>query len=121
MTWVYSQSTGELRHGGNLIGIGYAGRGIGRNEPDNQHLPATGPIPRGFYTIGKAYKHAKLGPVCMNLEPDKENKMFGRSLFRIHGNNLKNDASLGCIIMGPAIRRLVAFSNDRRLEVVKDA
>ena len=117
--WVYSQRTGELHHNGKLMGTGYAGTGKGRNNPDMQHVRAIGPLPRGFYTIGKAYKHPKLGPICMNLEPDTTNEMFGRSLFRIHGNNKENDASLGCIIQNPTVRNLIDLSGDKRLQVVE--
>lgn len=117
--WKYSQSTGELSQSGTSVGHGYAGTGKGRNNPAMQHVKRTGPLPRGFYTIGEAYKHPHLGPVCMNLEPDKANEMFGRDLFRIHGDSADGDASLGCIVMGPSIRKLVAKSSDKRLQVVK--
>lgn len=117
--WTYHQRTGDLHHDGKLIATGYAGTGKGRNNPDMQNVRATGPLPRGFYTIGPAYKHAHLGPCTMNLEPDAGNEMFGRSLFRIHGNNKENDASLGCIIMGPTIRDSINKSADKRLQVVE--
>lgn len=115
--WTYNQRIGQLHHNGNLIGEGYAGTGPGRNNPDMQDVPRVGPIPRGVYTIGPAYKHPKLGPICMNLDPHPDNEMHGRDAFRMHGNNKINDASLGCIIMGPAIRKVVASSNDRQLTV----
>lgn len=119
MTWTYRQSTGELSQSGTSIGHGYAGTGKGRNNPTMQHVKRTGPLPRGIYTIGEAYKHPHLGPLCMNLEPDAGNQMFGRSLFRIHGDNAAGDASLGCIVMGPSIRKLIAKSPDRKLVVVE--
>ena len=46
-------------------------------------------------------------------------KAHGRTLFRIHGNNQRNDASEGCIVLPPNVRRLIAVSADRRLEVVR--
>jgi hypothetical protein len=117
--WIYHQRSGQLHHGGNLIGTGYAGTGKGRNNPAMQHVKATGPLPRGIYNIGPAYHHPKLGPICMNLEPDVSNEMHGRSLFRIHGNNKVNDASLGCVIQGPAVRKLINASADKILQVVE--
>lgn len=116
--WSYSQSTGNLSHDGEQIGAGYSGADSGRNNPDMQHVQQEGPIPRGLYTIGKAYVHPHLGPCVMNLEPDAGNEMFGRSLFRIHGDNAAHDASEGCIVMGPSVRNAISVSSDRRLEVL---
>lgn len=117
--WTYSQRTGKLHRNGLLIGEGYAGTGPGRNNPDMQDVPRVGPLPRGVYKIGPAYHHPKLGPICMNLDPLPGTEMYGRSLFRIHGNNKANDASLGCIIQGPAVRKVLASSNDRELTVTE--
>lgn len=115
--WNYSQSTGELLHDGVFEGTGYSGTGDRRNDPDAQAFPAVGPIPRGDYTIGAAYDHAHLGPRTMNLEPQPGTDTFGRDLFRIHGDNARHDASHGCIILGPAIRKLIAESDDNELTV----
>ena len=117
--WTYRQSTGELSQSVTHVGNGYAGTGAGRNNPAMQHVKRTGPIPRGIYAIGPAYKHPHLGPICMNLEPDPVNEMFGRDAFRMHGDNPAGDASLGCIVMGPSIRKLVSVSKDRKLQVVE--
>lgn len=116
--WQYSQSTGGLSRDGKSIGIGYAGTGKGRNNPAMQDVKKTGPLPRGMYTIGKAYSHPHLGPCTMNLEPDASNEMFGRSLFRIHGDNTAHDASEGCIVMGPSVRNAISVSPDKQLEVI---
>ncbi len=117
MSWEYDQSSGELRHDGAFEGTGYSGTGIGRNAPDAQRIPHTGPIPQGRYRIGKDYDHPHLGPCVMNLEPEPGTDTFGRSLFRIHGDNKRHDASQGCIILGPTLRRLIARSFDDELEV----
>lgn len=116
--WTYSQTTGMLTHDGSFAGRGYSGTGKGRNNPDEQATHAIGPIPRGFYTIGKAYEHPKLGPVVMNLTPLSSTEEFGRSAFRIHGNNAKDDASHGCIILGHPVRVMIDDFKDRDLEVV---
>lgn len=121
MTWTWSQSTGELRRDGRVVARGYSGAGrtlaAGRNNPAMEGVVAKGPIPRGFWTIGRAYQHANLGPVCMNLDPVGHDAL-GRTLFRIHGNNRADDASHGCIILDRSTRTMIAASADRSLEVI---
>ncbi len=116
--WTYDQSSGELRHDGTFEGTGYSGTGIGRNRPEAQQISNTGPIPRGRYKIGPAYDHPHLGPCVMNLDPEPGTNTFGRSEFRAHGDNQRHDASHGCLILGPSIRRLIANSGDTDLEVL---
>lgn len=115
--WVYDQKTGNLTRNEKLVGLGYSGTGEGRNNPASEAVPNVGPIPRGLYSIGKAYAHPKLGPVVMNLDPIGHNAL-GRTAFRIHGDNAKHDASEGCVILGPSVRRLIAASDDKQLTVV---
>lgn len=115
--WTYSQSTGELLHEGKFEGTGYSGTGIGRNRPEAEKMVATGPIPKGAYTIGPAYEHPHLGSCVMNLEPEPNTDTFGRSLFRVHGDNQRHDASHGCIVIGPSLRHLIADSGDHELLV----
>ncbi|MDC9595678.1 hypothetical protein [Xenorhabdus anantnagensis] len=45
--------------------------------------------------------------------------MYGRNLFRIHGDSRENPgkASEGCIIVGPNARREIIHSVDRELVV----
>lgn len=117
MTWTYSQRDGELQHDGVFEGTGYSGTGIGRNNPDAQKIPNTGPIPQGVYTIGERYSDPHLGPCVMALLPKAGTDTFGRSLFRIHGDNARHDASHGCIILGPSLRYLIAGAGDRDLVV----
>lgn len=115
----YTQETGQLYIGSTFLGEGYSGTGPGRNNPDMESVANIGPIPKGIYAIIRpAYQHEHLGPIVMNLEPKKLTNTFGRSLFRVHGNNAGNDASHGCIILGPAIRRQIADNVDEHfLEV----
>jgi hypothetical protein len=54
----------------------------------------------------------------MNLEPLPGADVFGRSLFRIHGDNDENNASHGCLVTGPGVRRAMAAARDRVLEVL---
>lgn len=120
--YVYEQSTGKLFREGRLIGIGYAGREIDKNIPESQCKHGLGPLPRGFYTIGKSYTHPHLGPLCFNLEPDAANDMCDppRALFRIHADAIGNpgSASDGCVVMGKAIRMQIEVAGDTRLQVV---
>jgi len=120
MVWTYSQSNGELRHNGVLIGTGYSGAGLnsstGRNNSSMQHIANQGPIPTGQYLIGNSYNHPQKGPTSMNLTP-VGHIALGRSGFMIHGNNVQNNASQGCIILGPAIRQQIASSADNQLTV----
>ena len=61
-----------------------------------------------------------IGPKTIELIPLPGNKMFGRNLFRMHGNNAENDASEGCIIMGPKARDRFKNSPDKILIVAPE-
>lgn len=115
--WTYSQPTGELNHDGVFVGTGYSGTGVGRNNPAMQDVPNVGPIPQGVYSIGTERADPRLGPCIMPLSPASVTAAFGRSGFFIHGNNRADNASHGCIILGPAIRQQIASSPDRDLSV----
>lgn len=52
----------------------------------------------------------------MNLTPLGHNAL-GRTGFMIHGNNIQDNASQGCVILGPTIRQQIAASNDHVLTV----
>lgn len=117
--WTYSQTHGILSASGGIeVGVGYSGTGAGRNNPAMQAVHDVGPLPEGFYLIGPAYEHPKLGPLTMNLIPDIDNQMFGRSDFRMHGDNATHDASEGCIVMEHGVRLRLSQSTDRRLQVI---
>jgi hypothetical protein len=122
--WTYRQSTGLISHDGTDIQIGYSGHGSGLNNPRMQDFVAVGPIPRGRYTIGPEYVHEHLGRNTMNLEPHADNQMFGRSEFRIHGDNSQcnHTASEGCIILGHTARCVIGASveaGDDQLTVIE--
>lgn len=114
--WTYRQSDGELLHDGEFIGTGYSGFGDGKNNPALEAVEDVGPIPRGHYRIAPARFSEHLGPIVMNLDPTGD--ALGRSAFRIHGDNVIHNASHGCIILGPALRRAVSDSKDRELTVI---
>lgn len=121
--WTYQITTGELLDAAErFVGTGYSGAGLrfqdGRNNPAFISDADVGPIPPGFYKIGLPYHHPTEGPCTMNLTPIPPTNDFGRSAFHIHGNNVDNNASKGCIILGPSIRTQIARSGDDTLEVV---
>lgn len=122
VSWTYYQKSGELFHGDICVGIGYAGKYGGKNNPAMQNVKFTGPLPCGIYRIGDSYNHPRLGPITMDLEPDAANEMFGRDLMRIHGDSIESPgfASDGCIVQGHDVRVLIAQAvkaGDRMLEV----
>eukprot|EP00485_Elphidium_margaritaceum_P001715 CAMPEP_0202692490 /NCGR_PEP_ID=MMETSP1385-20130828/6852_1 /ASSEMBLY_ACC=CAM_ASM_000861 /TAXON_ID=933848 /ORGANISM="Elphidium margaritaceum" /LENGTH=251 /DNA_ID=CAMNT_0049348027 /DNA_START=65 /DNA_END=820 /DNA_ORIENTATION=+ len=122
--WTYSQTTGVLQYGQEIVANGYSGKGAGLNNPVQEHVEFVGPIPRGKYTIGASYHHKgdpPLGKVVMNLDPDNHNAR-GRTHFRIHGDNAKGNksASQGCIVLSPTtVRQKIADSDCKLLLVVK--
>jgi RHS repeat-associated protein len=125
--WEYSQSTGDLTYvdnntaGRTYVATGYSGHGDGVNNPDMQDVQNVGPIPEGTWTIGGQYNHSRLGNHVMNLTPATGTDTYGRSLFRIHGDNARGDqsASEGCIILSRDIRDRIADSGDNELRVVR--
>jgi len=81
-------------------------------------MPNVGPIPRGNWAIGDPVQIPNHAPPVFPLSPVGHDA-HGRTGFLIHGNNVANDASRGCIIMDYPYRRLVeaSLSKDRALAV----
>lgn len=119
LEWRYNSATGVLRHNGAYVATGYAGRGAGYNNPWMQNVPSTGPVPTGRYTIGPQYNSPNTGRATMVLTPASDNEMYGRSAFRIHGDNSRRNgtASEGCMIFDRDIRDQIANSGDNHLVV----
>lgn len=117
--WTYHQASGDF-YGpdGKYVGRGYSGLGEAENKTECEEIKGIGPIPRGRYKIGQARSSPNTGPITMNLDPLPGTNEFGRSAFRMHGDNKTHTASHGCIILGPLIRGAVSRSPDRDLEVV---
>ncbi len=115
----YSQSTGRLLQDGVYIGTGYAGTGVGKNDPEFQMVANVGPLPQGGYTIGSPFTDPRDGPLCFRLTPDPANEMFGRSGFRIHADSIASpgSASEGCMVFSHPIRAQIAASGDQALTV----
>ncbi|MBU6259125.1 MAG: DUF2778 domain-containing protein [Burkholderiales bacterium] len=100
------------------VASGYSGQGVGRNDPTAQNMRNVGPVPTGSYTIGTAHQSSNTGPMTMNLMPQAGTNTYGRSAFRIHGDNAAHNASHGCIILNHAARVRISSSQDRVLIVV---
>lgn len=102
----YEQATGKLFDENGLVGTGWAGQLLGKNNPAMQNVKMTGPLPVGKYTINDPIDHPKLGPEAFPLTPDPANEMFGRADFYIHGANRRTPSlsSEGCIIQSRVVR-----------------
>lgn len=121
--WIYEQSTGRLFKDVVPVATGYSGHAEGVNAPTLESKPDIGPIPQGFYTIGKAENDHATGPVSLPLIPDSGTNTFHRSGFRIHGDSTQNAgrkaASHGCIVIDRATREDIdRCADDRQLHVV---
>lgn len=105
----YSVRTGEYREDGVLCATGYSGTNGMKNNPDYEHIPGAGPIPRGRYLIGKAIYSKRTGPVVLPLRPEGHDAR-GRSAFQIHGDSIRSpgNASSGCVVLPRAVRENIA-------------
>ena len=121
MTWTWDQSAGEIRRDGVLVGKGYSGHDLGKNNPDMQDASNVGPIPRGQWKITDLRATgATTGPFTIVLAPCDGTDTCGRSEFRIHGDSISNPggASHGCIILPRKVRDQISDSGDRQIQVV---
>lgn len=118
--WIWDQSAGTLSRDGAVVGRGYAGRGRGVNNPAMQAVKSVGPLPAGRYKMTDIRDSANTGPRTIVLDPMPGTDTFGRSAFRIHGDNrlANKTASRGCIILPRALRLKIWASGDRELQVV---
>ncbi|MGH9500702.1 MAG: tlde1 domain-containing protein [Terriglobales bacterium] len=124
--WTYVQKTGELLRDGLHIALGYSGFDDpetgqrGKNNPELARVEEVGPIPVGKYFIGIPHDTLTHGAFVLPLKPEAENEMFGRSAFLMHGDSVvePGTASRGCIVMSRAVRRQVAASGDKVLQVI---
>ena len=138
LLWEYAQNSGKLTYIDDKTGvrtlkaIGYAGKGLGKNNAnwDNirggKNIPNSGPLPAGKYTFAPMIENYVTSrgvslSFTMQLIPDPENEMFGRSGFLAHGDNSTHTASDGCLIFDRAMRKAIDESGDRALQVVPDA
>lgn len=103
------------------VGIGYAGRDEGKNNPAMQNVKGIGPLPCGLYTAQEPADDPVVGKYAMRLIPDSENEMFGRTSFFMHGDSSEHPglASHGCIVQTREIREYFwTFATTKRIKVV---
>jgi len=91
----------------------YSGVPEYRNNPSAINIKNKGPIPTGAYYITDVTSSSPKGPNTIVLQPDGDNDMYGRGDFLIHGDTSSNNASQGCIIMGPSGRQKVVDAYNR--------
>lgn len=116
----FVQASGKFYRDGKYIGTGYAGRGEGLDNPNEDHIKDIGPIPAGEYTLGDFYDDpGGKGPVVCKLFPTSSTDTHGRAGFMIHGDNKEHNytASHGCIILPRNVRELIRDSKDKHLTV----
>ena len=119
--WTWRQIDGlMLAPDGAPGGNGYSGTREGKNNPAMQDVHNVGPIPCGDYWINAPQNTVTHGPFVLPLLAEKENQMFGRYGFLIHGDSIvePGTASEGCIILSRQVRQAIWASGDRRLRVV---
>jgi len=122
--WTFVQRTGEVLHNDAHFCFGYAGaQPDGYNNPEAQAIHNVGPLPCGRYTMGKPYDSPHTGPFTIPLMPNAQNTMYGRSEFKIHGDDVKNPGhgSDGCIVLSRTNRQLMWESGDDDLLVVAES
>ena len=117
--WTWDQSAGLLSRAGKRW-RGYSGAARGKNNPAMQAAVGTGPIPQGRWTIAERHDSPNTGPCTLMLLPEPGTATFGRSEFRIHGDNIAHPgtASHGCIVLPRTVRDAIWASGDRALEVI---
>jgi hypothetical protein len=127
----YEQSTGQmylidgLTGGEKSLGQGYAGRGVGFNNPEAQNIPNIGPIPEGLYAIGSirdnrvriGLPNERVMESSLRLTP--MTNIGSRAGFLIHSDFGVTTASNGCICTPLSVRQVVANTGVTRLQVVK--
>lgn len=111
---IYEQHSGKIwtdDKSAIIDSLGYSGHGKGKNNPLMQNIKDVGPIPCGKYYPKNPHHSDHTGPFTIDLIPFPDNEMFGRSEFKIHGDNIEKPgtASEGCIIFGPDTRHLIWY------------
>jgi hypothetical protein len=120
VSWIYNQTTGQLSLNGIFAGIGYSGKGNGKNNPELEATPKVGPIPCGLWAIGSPRTDPEVGEYAMPLSPMPGTETYGRTAFFLHGDNPEHlgESSEGCIVAPPNVRTRIWQSGVRTLSVI---
>lgn len=114
----YNQASGMFTFTDGATCACYSGHGSGLNNPLAEAVPGHGPIPKGTWKLTGVQDSEHTGPFSIVLEPDGFDP-YGRSAFRVHGDNSKGDrsASHGCIIMDRGHRTKLWSSGTHYIQV----
>lgn len=121
--WRYVISAGEMfSQSGSMLAVGYSGAPGAINDPDKTSIPNVGPIPVGQWKIGEPFNDERTGFYTLPLVPTSDTDSFGRTEFRIHGDDVAlaglEKASKGCIVLPRFAREVIWTSGDHDLQVV---
>jgi len=122
MAWTFEITTGNWYDpSGHYVSTGYAGNGLGKNNPAAEGEANVGPIPEGRYLMGPWFDDpGGKGPLVCHLYPMPGTDTHGRSGFMIHGDSVKHPgtASHGCAIADHDTRLLMSHGSDLELDVI---
>ncbi|HXS98761.1 MAG TPA: tlde1 domain-containing protein [Candidatus Limnocylindrales bacterium] len=118
--WTFDSGTGAIAQNGCVRGYGYAGHGVGKNNPVLERVANVGPIPRGEYTGASIENSPKLGVDSIALAPKSGTDTHGRGAFFWHGENPAHpgESSEGCIVSAHWLRWAFWQSGDHDLTVI---
>lgn len=123
MNWLYVQRTGHLyRPDGRRLTTAYAGHAEGVNNPAMQDRKNIGPLPCGLYRIDANIPGTDMGPIAIDLHPDRTNEMHGRGGFFCHLDTKERNhsASAGCIVMERAPLLEIEAAKGQTIQVVAE-
>ena len=114
---------------GTLFDVGYAGHGVGLNNPNAVGMKGVGPAPPGVYNaVEMIEQHPHLGAYAIHLEPDTNTRAYilllGRDAdsFFIHGDEVdhvgEHLASDGCLIHSRTSRVEFWEGSDHQVQIV---
>jgi hypothetical protein len=112
MRYTYFQNTGRFIGGEDEFTIetyGYSGMNTtevnGRNNPEAQCIPNTGPAPATIYILGKCSDTMHSGrvitPCSFPMNPVDETQMCNRFAMWIHGCQACSESNPGCDFTAP--------------------
>ncbi len=115
MNWKFESGTGKIWGStNNYLGIGYAGQGAGKCNPEMENVKGIGPLPHGLWKPVQFFAvHPTVGKDAVRVDPaDQETldrvKKYGRDpmSFFMHGDSIEHPglASHGCMVEQHDIR-----------------
>jgi hypothetical protein len=106
----YSQNTGQLKHGNELIGAGFSGKGAARNNPESYKEHLVGIIPVGDWKVERRRIDPKTGQPVIDLSLFTGGHVAGRTpvgeTFTIHPDNSASAGESGIAMPANAINAI---------------